>query len=133
MPTGFEEEAFVLRELTLGQILDEAVARCPDNDALIYVDRDYRQTWREFSDHVDLLAKGLMALGVRKGEKVAVWATNVPHWVSLMFATARIGAILLTVNTNYRESEIRYLLKQSDCENLFVIDGVRDHDFIACI
>ena len=134
MPTGFEEEeTFVLRELTLGQILDEAVARCPDNDALIYVDRDYRQTWREFSDHVDLLAKGLMALGVQKGEKVAIWATNVPHWVSLMFATARIGAVLLTVNTNYRESEIRYLLKQSDCENLFVIDGFRDHDYIECI
>ena len=72
-----------------------------------------------------------MAIGVQKGEKVAVWATNVPHWVTLMFATARIGAILVTVNTNYRETELRYLLQQSECENLFIIDSVRDHDFIA--
>ena len=77
------------------------------------------------------MARGLMAIGVQKGEKVAVWATNVPHWVTLMFATARIGAILVTVNTNYRETELRYLLQQSECENLFIIDSVRDHDFIA--
>ena len=64
-----------------------------------------------------------MAIGVQKGEKVAVWATNVPHWVTLMFATARIGAILVTVNTNYRETELRYLLQQSECENLFIIDS----------
>lgn len=124
---------FVLREKTLGQILDETVARYPDNDALVYVDRDYRQTWTEFSNNVDQLAKGLMALGVQRGEKVAIWATNVPYWVSLMFATARIGAVLLTVNTNYRESEIKYLLKQSECENLFIIDSFRDHDYIDCI
>ena len=74
----------------------------PDNDAIVYADRDYRQTWREFCDTVDRVAKGLMALGVKKGEKVAVWATNVPHWVTLQFATARIGAILLTININYK-------------------------------
>ncbi len=128
-----EEKNFTVRERTLGQILDDAVALCPDNDALIYVDRDYRQTWREFSANVDQLAKGLMALGIKKGEKVAIWATNVPYWVGLMFATARIGAILLTVNTNYRESEILYLLKHSDCENLFLIDGFRDHDYLKSI
>lgn len=127
------EEAFTVRERTLGQILDETVSKYPDNDAIIYVDRDYRQTWTEFSATVDQLAKGLMALGIQPGEKVAIWATNVPYWVSLMFATARIGAVLLTVNTNYRETEIRYLLKQSNCQNLFVIDGFRDHDYVDCI
>jgi len=66
------------------------------------VDRDYRRTWREFSTDVDLIARGLMALGVEKGGKVAIWATNVPHWVALMFATAKIGAILITVNTGYK-------------------------------
>ena len=126
-------EVFALREKTLGQILDETVANYPDHDALVYVDREYRQTWAEFSNNVDQLARGLMALGVKRGEKVAIWATNVPYWVSLMFATARIGAVLLTVNTNYRESEIRYLLKQSECENLFIIDSFRDHDYIDCI
>ena len=121
---------FVLREKTLGQILDETVARFPDRDAVIYADRNYRKTWREFAEVVNDFARGLMALGVQKGEKVAVWATNVPYWVALQFATAKIGAILLTVNTNYREHELRYLLQQSECENIFLIDSLRDHDYV---
>ncbi len=128
-----EIEPFVLREKTLGQLLDETIAKNPDNEAIVYVDRDYRQTWREFGQVVDDLAKGLMALGVQKGEKIALWATNVPYWLALQFATAKIGAILITVNTNYRESELRYLLTQSDCENLFVIDGFRDHDYLETV
>ena len=121
---------FVLREKTLGQVLDDTVARFPDRDALVYADRNYRRTWRQFAEDVDILARGLMALGVQKGEKVAVWATNVPYWVTLQFATAKIGAILLTVNTNYREHELRYLLQQSECENIFLIDSLRDHDYV---
>ena len=126
-------ETFAVRERTLGQILDETAAKYPDNDAVIYVDRDYRQTYREFAQLVDELAMGLMALGVQKGEKVAIWATNVPYWVALQFATAKIGAVLLTVNTNYRESELRYLLQQSESENLFIMDGYRDHDYVQTI
>ena len=121
---------FELREWTLGQVLDHTVARFPDNEALVYPDRNYRQTWSEFGALVDDFAKGLMALGVQKGEKVAVWATNVPYWVALQFATAKIGAILITVNTNYREHELRYLLTHSECENIFLIDSVRDHDYL---
>ena len=124
------QSLFELREKTLGQILDETVARFPDQDALVYADRGYRQTWREVADTVDAFAKGLMALGVSKGEKVAVWATNVPYWVTLQFATAKIGAILITVNTNYREHELRYLLNHSECENIFLIDTLRDHAFV---
>ena len=112
---------FTVQELTLGQLLENTAARFPDTDAVIHADRELRQTWSEFSACVDDMARGLMAIGVQKGEKVAVWATNVPHWVTLMFATARIGAILVTVNTNYRETELRYLLQQSECENLFII------------
>ena len=126
-------EPFVLREKTLGQLLDEAIAKAPDNDAVVYVDRDYRLTWKEFGDEVDTLARGLMGLGVQKGEKVAVWAPNVPFWVGLMFACARIGAVLLTVNTSYRESEVEYLLKHSECENLVVVDGMRDHDYLQTV
>ncbi|MBO6170535.1 MAG: AMP-binding protein [Desulfovibrio sp.] len=124
---------FELREWTLGQVLDHTVARYPDNDAVIYPDRNYRLTWREFGELVDTFAKGLMALGVQKGEKVAVWATNVPYWVALQFATAKIGAVLLTVNTNYREHELRYLLTQSECENIFLIDRMRDHDYLETL
>jgi len=120
----------ITREATIGQLLDEIVDVVPDQDAVVYADRDYRQTWREFRETVDKAAKGLMALGVKKGDKVAMWATNVPHWVTLQFATARIGAILLTININYRSAEIDYLLRQSDCENIFVIDGYRDTDYV---
>ena len=124
---------FVLQEKTLGQLLDETIAKNPENDAVVYVDRDYRQTWTQFGQTVDTLARGLMALGVRHGEKVAVWATNVPYWVALQFATAKIGAILLTVNTSYRQSELTYLMQQSETENIFLIDGFRDHDYIQTI
>ncbi len=120
----------ILREQTLGQILDEAIATNPDGDAVVYADRDYRLTYTEFGDRVDRMAKGLMALGVQKGEKVAIWATNVPDWVTLQFATARIGAILLTVNPNYRSHELEYILKQSDSENIFIMDGWRDIDYV---
>jgi fatty-acyl-CoA synthase len=122
-----------LREVTLGRLLDEAVEKHPDNDAVIYVDRDFRLTYREFGELVDQLAKGLMALGVQKGEKVAIWATNVPHWVAFQFATAKIGAILLTVNTYYKSSELEYILQQSDSENLVIIDGFRDTDYVQTV
>ncbi|MBQ9406469.1 MAG: AMP-binding protein [Desulfovibrio sp.] len=124
---------FVLREWTLGQVLDHTVARYPDNDAVVYADRNYRLTWREFGELVDTFARGLMALGIQKGEKVAVWATNVPYWVALQFATAKIGAVMLTVNTNYREHELRYLMTQSECENIFLIDRMRDHDYLETL
>jgi fatty-acyl-CoA synthase len=122
-----------LQSLTLGQILDRTIAAYPDNDAVVYFDRDYRLTYREFGELVDRIAKGLMALGVQKGEKVALWATNVPHWVALMFATARIGAIFLTINTLYKAAELEYVLGQSDAENLFIIDGFRDTDYVRTV
>ncbi len=122
-----------LREATLGQLLDETVANWPERDAVVYVDREYRLTWRQFNDLVDEMAMGLMAMGVKKGEKVGIWANNVPHWVVLMFATAKIGAVLLTVNTHYRKAELKYLLQQSECENLVLIDGFRDIDYVGTV
>ncbi len=122
-----------LKSCTLGQLLDQAIANHPDSDAVVYADRDFRLTYREFGNVVDKLAKGLMAMGVQKGEKVAVWATNIPYWVALQFATAKIGAILLTVNTNYKSSELDYLLRQSDTENLLIIDGFRDTDYVETV
>ncbi|MDL2316133.1 AMP-binding protein [Desulfovibrio sp. OttesenSCG-928-A18] len=123
-------EPFILKEQTLGALLDATITRHPDADAIIHHERPLRQTWAEFGKSVDDLAKGLMALGVRKGEKVAVWATNVPHWITLMFATARIGAVMVTVNTSYQSHDLEYLMNHSDSENLFMIDIYRDHDFI---
>jgi fatty-acyl-CoA synthase len=122
-----------LREKTLGQLLDEAASVNPDGDALIHYDKNVRWTWAELVRDVDRLAKGLMALGIKKGDKIGVWATNVPHWVPLMFASARIGAVLVTVNTSYQEAELEYLLQQSDCETLFMVDTYRDHDFLEIL
>jgi len=122
-----------LREITLGQMLDEAIAQYPDNEAVVYVDRNFRLTYREFGKLVDDVAKGLMALGVQKGEKVAIWASNVPYWVVFQFATAKIGAILLTVNTFYKSAELEYLLKQSEAENLVLIDSFRDTDYVQIV
>jgi fatty-acyl-CoA synthase len=123
----------VLREITLGRLIDETADRNPDGEALVYVDRNYRLTWRQVREQTDRLARGLMAMGVQKGEKVAVWATNVPDWFLLMFATAKIGAILLTINTQYRRTELAYVLGQSETENLFLIDGFRDIDYLATV
>ena len=117
----------------LGDLLDKCIRNHPDNDAIVYVDRDIRLSWREWGIEVDRVAKGMMAMGVQKGEKVAVWATNVPDWITLMFATAKIGAIMLTINTNYRSAELDYVLRQSDMENLFLIDGVRDVDYVQTV
>ncbi len=122
-----------LRTFTLGQLLDRTAAQYPDTEAVVYVDRDFRLTYREFNDLVNRMAKGLMALGIQRGEKVAVWATNVPYWVVLQFATARIGAVLLTVNTNYKKHELKYLLQQSEAENIFVMDGFRDTDYVLTL
>ncbi|MDD4274253.1 MAG: AMP-binding protein [Desulfobacter postgatei] len=127
------DETLPLQALTIGQIFDRTVEKYPDNPAVVYVDRDFRLTYRQFATYVDETAKGLMALGIKKGEKVGIWATNVPYWVILQFATAKIGAVLLTVNTNYKTAELEYLLSQSDCENLFLIDGYQDTDYISTI
>jgi fatty-acyl-CoA synthase len=128
-----DHPADILQALTLGQRLDRTIAAYPDNEAIVYVDRDFRLTYRQFGKVVDQLARGLMGLGVAKGEKVAVWATNIPYWVALQFATAKIGAILLTVNTNYKRDELAYLLQQSETENIFLIDGYQDSDYVQTL
>lgn len=122
-------EPFQLREKTLGTLLGEIAARYPDNEAIYYANKNVRQTWTQFATEVDKLAKSLMALGVQKDEKVAIWATNEPHWLTLMFATAKIGAVLVPVNTSYRNQELLYLLRESDTETLFIGNGFRDHNF----
>ena len=121
------------REYTIGQLLDQTIARCGANDALFFPDRDYRLTWLELGREVDLVARGLMALGIQRGEKIALWATNVPYWVVLMLAAAKIGAILLPLNTNYKKHELDFSLKQSGAENLVIIEGYRDCDFTKVV
>jgi len=119
-------------EKTLGQILDETAENYPNNDALVYLDGP-RYTYKEFKEIVDKIAKGLIKLGVKKGDHVAVWAYNVPEWVMLQFATAKIGAVLVTVNTYYKSAELEYLLKQSDTKYLFLAEKFKDVNYIETL
>ncbi|MCA0986073.1 AMP-binding protein [Guptibacillus algicola] len=110
---------------TIGSMLERQVERFYSREAVVYSKEEVRYTFREFNEEVDRTAKALMNLGVEKGEHVAVWATNVPEWLLLQFATAKIGAVLVTVNTNYQSTELEYVLKQSDATRLFLIDGFK--------
>jgi fatty-acyl-CoA synthase len=118
---------------TLGQVLERQVARHPDKEFLIYPDRDLRFTYGEFDRRVNRLAKGLLAIGLRKGDHLGIWATNVPDWLTFLFATAKIGVIAVTVNTAYRLHELEYLVKQSDIKALCLIDGFRDIDYVGIV
>ncbi|RYD03439.1 hypothetical protein N752_19870 [Desulforamulus aquiferis] len=122
-----------LDRITVGALLDRVAAENPDNDALVYTDRDLRYSYREFNELCRKVAKGLMALGIQKGEHVAIWATNVPEWVTMQFATGKMGAVLVTVNTNYKSFEVEYLLKQSDTTTLVMINGTKTSDYLKMI
>ncbi len=119
-----------LLHFTLGGLLEDTARRFPKNDALVYPDRGLRYSYREFDALCDRVAKGLLRLGVRKGEHLAIWATNVPEWVVLQFATAKIGAVLVTINTNYKSAELEYVLQQSDATMLFLVQGFKDTDYV---
>jgi fatty-acyl-CoA synthase len=119
--------------LTIGQVLAATAARSSDGDALVFPQLNVRLSWRQFAEQVDDAARGLLALGIRSGEHVAVWATNVPQWVLLQFATARIGAVLVTINPAYRPFELKYVLNQCDAKALFLIDGFKKSDYFAML
>lgn len=115
---------------TIGELLEEKATLYPEREALVYADRNYRLTYAQFNKHSDLVAKALMAAGLEKGDHFSVWTTNVPEWPGLQFGSGKMGAPLVTVNTNYRSSELEFLLKQSDTKAIILIDQFRDHSFI---
>jgi fatty-acyl-CoA synthase len=123
----------VFTEDTLGDFLEQVVEKDPKQEFMVYPDRDLRFTYREFDDRVNLMAKGLMEIGIKKGDHVGIWAKNVPDWLTFMFATAKIGVVLVTVNTAYKSHELDYVLKQSDMKALAIIDGFRDVDYIQTV
>ena len=119
-----------LIEVTIGDMLDQIAQRQSDNECVVAPEYGVRWSWKEFSERTDRIARGLMAMGIQKGEHVAIWATNVPEWILLQFATAKMGAVLVTVNTNYKQFELEYLLRQSDTTSLFMIETVRDNSYV---
>ncbi|MGG1686349.1 AMP-binding protein [Pseudalkalibacillus sp. NRS-1564] len=110
---------------TIGSMLERQVDQFGNKEAVVYSKEKVRYTFEEFNNEVNRVAKALLGLGVTKGENVAVWATNVPEWLLLQFATAKVGAVLVTINTNYQSSELEYVLKQSESTRLFLIDGFK--------
>ncbi|MDR0455550.1 MAG: AMP-binding protein [Treponema sp.] len=120
-------------EKTLSEVLREKTRAAPDHDFLIYADRNLRFTYGEFDRRVDNLAKGFLALGLKKGDHVGIWATNVPDWNTVLFACARLGLVLITVNTGYKLHELEYVLQQSDMVCLCVIDGWRESDYVSMV
>ena len=118
-----------LIDLTFPQVLDRMVEEFPDQYAFKYTTLDYTRTYAEFREDVDNFARALVSMGVRPGMKVAIWATNVPAWYITFWATTKIGAVLVTVNTAYKIHEAEYLLRQSDTHTLVMIESALDSNY----
>jgi fatty-acyl-CoA synthase len=121
-----------LRDVTVGDLLSRLAQALPLNEALVYAEGP-RYTFESLEREARTIARGLIALGVEPGERVVLWATNVPEWIVLQFALAKIGAILVTANTSLRSKDIAYLLRQSEAATLVTIRGYRDVDYIAAL
>lgn len=118
-----------LIDCTFSQVLDRVVDEFPDQYAFKFTTLDYTRTYSEFRDDVDKFARALISLGVKAQTHVAVWSTNLPQWYIAFWATTKIGAVLVTVNTAYKIHEAEYLLRQSDTHTLIMIDGYRDSNY----
>ena len=119
-----------LSEKTLGDYIEQWATLTPEKEFIVYSDRDLRFTYKQFNERVNNMAKGLMAIGVKKGTHVGIWATNVPDWFTFIFATAKIGAVMVTVNTNYKESELEYVIDNADIHTLCITEGVFDGSYV---
>ena len=122
-----------LSNRTIGDWLEHWATVTPDKEYLVYSDRDLRFTWKEFNKRVDDMAKGLLAIGVKRGTHIGIWATNVPDWLTFLYAGAKIGAVLVTVNTNYKQHELEFLIKDSDIHTLCITEGVFDGSYIDMV
>ncbi len=120
-------------DISLTKLLREKTAENPNQEFMVYSDRDLRFSYAQFDKRVDDMAAGLYAIGVRKGDNVGIWATNVPDWLTYMFACARLGAVAVTVNTSYKLHELEYLVRQADLTTLCLTDGVKDSNYVQMI
>ena len=118
---------------TFPDVLDRMCEEFPDQYAFRYTELDYTRTYPQFRDDVDRFARGLIAMGVGRGDHVAIWATNIPAWYITFWAATKIGAVLVTVNTGYKIHEAEYLLNQSDTHTLVMIDGYKDSNYVEII
>jgi len=122
-----------LIEKTFGQYLEQWAAETPDKEFIVYPDRNLRFTYAEFNIRVDNLAKALLHIGMKPGDKLGIFANNVPDWLTFMFSCAKIGVVLVTINTNYKSHELEYLVKNSDLATLCIVNGWRDSDYVQMV
>lgn len=129
-----------LLEVTIGDLLDQRAVELPTKEALVYSGYPelgeafaIRWTYQDYQARVNAVAKGLLALGLQKGEHIAIWAVNIPEWPLLYIAAAKVGLVLVTINPVLRASEVEYILRQGDVHALFLMDRIRDHDCLATI
>ncbi len=115
--------------LTIGQALRETARRHPQGDAFVFCDPPATMSWGEFDAAVDRVGRALLALGFAPGDHFGVWATNVPEWVLLQFATARVGVVLVNFNPAYRTGELKYTLRQSDVRGLALADAFKSSNY----
>jgi fatty-acyl-CoA synthase len=117
----------------LGPFFEKEALAHPEREFIVYPDRNLRWSYGEFNQRVDHLAMGLLSIGIGRGDHVGIWARNVPDWLTFMFATAKIGAVLITVNTLYKKHEIDYVLRQSDMKALALVDRYQDSNYLDII
>ena len=129
-----------LLETTVGDLLDRRAGELPAREAIVYScypgfggALDIRWTYQEYRERANAVARGLMALGLNKGDHIAVWAANLPEWLLLQMGAAKAGLVLVTVNPAYRAQELEYVLKQGDVVALFFMARIRDHDCLATV
>ena len=120
-------------ELTIGAYLRKVAAEQPDHMFVAYPDRALHWTYKDFDERTDSLAKGLMAIGMEPGDHLGVWARNIPDWLTFMYATAKIGVVMVTMNPVYKSHELDYVLKQSDMKALCIVDSYRDVDYVETV
>lgn len=116
---------------TLGQLLDSIALKHPDKDAIIFSDLNYCITYKEFKRLTDEIAKGLLALHIKKGEHIGIFAVNCPEWVILQFASAKIGAVLVNINPALKSHELKYILEQGDITTLFLTEYFKEQSMIG--
>lgn len=122
---------FPLLGMSIGAMLDKISSKYPDTEAIVSVHQNIRWTYREFSEKVNQVARGLMGMGVEKGDRVGIWAMNHAEWVVVQFATAKIGAIMVNINPAYRTYELEYALKQSEIQTFIVQGRFKTSDYVG--
>jgi len=123
--------SFPLLGLTIGDLLNRIAHQHPDTEAVVSLHQGVRWTYRDFLNQVNSLARGLMALGVEKGDRVGVWAMNHAEWVQAQFATAKIGAIMVNINPAYRTYELEYVLRQAEIQTLIIQGRFKTSDYVG--